>query len=120
MGKISTAGLISVVGPCGAGKTTLINGLKRRGYNARHIAQDHSYVADMWKRLTNPKLLIFLQAAYPVTCQRRKLSWTEAEYAEEQRRLAHAYKHADICVNTDDLTIEEVLTQVIGFIENME
>ena len=52
--------LIGVVGVCASGKSTLIKGLKERGFNARHIAQEHSYVKDMWKRITNPDLLVFL------------------------------------------------------------
>ena len=78
--------LIGVVGPCAAGKTTLIAALKQSGYKARHIAQEHSYVQDMWQRLTRPNLLIFLDASYPVTCRRRKLDWTEAVYAVQQGR----------------------------------
>ncbi|MGD0611452.1 MAG: hypothetical protein ABSB41_08025 [Anaerolineales bacterium] len=109
--------LIGVVGPCASGKTTLITGLSRLGYHTRHIAQEHSYVQDMWQRLTRPDLLIFLDASYPVTCHRRKLDWTEAEYAEEQRRLMHARQHADLFLNTDGLAIEAVLMQVVVFLK---
>jgi hypothetical protein len=70
----------------------------------------------MWKRITNPDLLIYLDVSYPTTIQRRNLNWTEADYAEEQRRLLHAREHADLYVNTDPLSIEEVLEQVIRFI----
>ncbi len=73
--------LIGVVGPCAAGKSTLIAGLTRLGYRTRHIAQEHSYVKDMWQRLTNPDILVFLDASYPTTCQRRKLDWTRSGLA---------------------------------------
>jgi deoxyadenosine/deoxycytidine kinase len=108
--------LIGVVGVCASGKSTLVKGLEARGYRTRHIAQEHSYVKDMWKRITNPDLLIYLDVSYPTTIQRRNLNWTEADYAEEQRRLLHAREHADLYVNTDPLSIEEVLEQVIRFI----
>jgi cytidylate kinase len=108
--------LIGVVGVCASGKSTLVKGLEARGYRTRHIAQEHSYVKDMWKRITNPDLLIYLDVSYPITIQRRNLNWTEADYAEEQRRLVHAREHADLYVNTDPLSIEEVLEQVIRFI----
>jgi deoxyadenosine/deoxycytidine kinase len=108
--------LIGVVGVCASGKSTLVKGLEARGYRTRHIAQEHSYVKDMWKRITNPDLLIYLDVSYPTTIQRRNLNWTEADYAEEQRRLVHAREHADLYVNTDPLSIEEVLEQVIRFI----
>ena len=53
---------IGVVGPCAAGKTTLIAGLRNHGYTAKHIAQEHSYVPAMWQLLTNPDILIYLDA----------------------------------------------------------
>jgi len=109
--------VIGVVGPCGAGKTALTEGLKRRGYHARAIVQEHSYVPSMWQRITNPDILVFLDASYLVTCERRKLDWTEAEYAEQQRRLSHAREHAYLYLLTDELSIEEVLARVIEFIE---
>jgi cytidylate kinase len=108
--------LIGVVGPCGAGKTTLTASLTRLGYRTRHIAQEHSYVKDMWQRLTNPDLLVFLDASWSATCQRRKLDWTEADWQEQQHRLRHARANADLYLDTDNLSIEEVLEQAVGFI----
>ena len=109
--------VIGVVGPCGAGKTALTEGLKRRGYRARAIVQEHSYVPDMWQRITNPDILIFLDASYPVTCKRRNLNWSEADWEEQQRRLSHARQHADFYLDTNELNIEEVCQQVIGFLD---
>src|SRR5689334_24796043 len=86
--------LIGVVGVCASGKSTLIAGLEARGYRGRHIAQEHSYVKDMWKRITNPDVLIFLDASYPVTVQRGQLNWREADWQEQQRRLVHARENA--------------------------
>jgi guanylate kinase len=108
--------LIGIVGPCTSGKSTLIAGLTRLGYRTRHIAQEHSYVKDMWQRLTNPDILIFLDVAYPTTCQRRKLDWTESDWQEQQLRLSHAKAHADLYLDTDKLSAEEVLNQAIEFI----
>ncbi len=59
--------LIGVVGPCGAGKSSLVAGLKAEGFLVRHIAQEHSYVPDMWKRLSNPDILIYLDVSYENT-----------------------------------------------------
>jgi deoxyadenosine/deoxycytidine kinase len=88
--------LIGVVGPCAAGKSTLIAGLTRLGYRTRHIAQEHSYVKDMWQRLTNPDILVFLDASYENTCRRRRLDWTEADWQEQQQRVSHARANADL------------------------
>jgi ATPase subunit of ABC transporter with duplicated ATPase domains len=112
--------LIGVVGPCGAGKSTLVAGLTRLGYRTRHVAQEHSYVKDMWQRLTNPDILVFLDAAYPTTCLRRKLDWTEAEWQEQQHRLRHARENADLYLETDTLSAEEVLEKVVEFSNKWE
>ena len=109
--------LIGVVGPCGAGKSTLIQGLEAAGYRCRHIAQEHSYVPHMWQRLTNPDRLIFLQASFATCTLRRKLSWTEADYTDQLRRLAHAFEHADLIIETDDLSPAGVLAQALAFLE---
>jgi deoxyadenosine/deoxycytidine kinase len=116
MSEPPRSALIGVVGPCGSGKSTLIAALEQRGYACRHIAQEHSYVKDMWQRLTHPDLLIFLQASYPVSTARRKLNWLERDHLEQERRLAHAYEHADLVVNTDPLTADQVREEVLAFL----
>jgi GTPase SAR1 family protein len=110
--------MIGVVGPCAAGKTTLVGGLQQAGYEARHIAQEHSYVADMWKRLTNPDKLVYLHVSYPLTLTRRKLDWTEAEYCEQIHRLRHARQFADYYVDTDSLSPQQVLDLVLQFLHD--
>jgi len=75
----------------------------------------------MWKRITNPDVLIFLQASFPVTRQRKNnmIHWTEADYNEQQRRLVHAREHADLLIDTDNLGIQEVLEQILTFIKKV-
>ncbi len=111
--------VIGVVGVCGAGKTTLINGLKAHGLDVHHIAQEHSYVAAMWQRMVNPDVLIFLDASYPETVRRRKLDWTMEEYLEQQQRLAHARENCQLYVFTDPLTPREVVDQVLDFLNRI-
>lgn len=108
---------IGVVGPCAAGKTTLIQRLRALGYQAKHIAQEHSYAPRMWQRLTNPDILVYLDVSYPLTVQRRQLDWTISEYSEEIHRLRHAREHAQLYINTDALTPEEVLACVLAFLK---
>lgn len=110
--------LIGVVGPCGSGKSTLIAGLERNGYRCRHIAQEHSYVKNMWQVLTAPDLLIFLQSSYLSSTTRRKLNWSVEDFEEQQRRLSHAYQHAHLVIETDELSAGEVLAQVLDFLKD--
>lgn len=107
---------IGIVGPCAAGKSTLAEALKRRGYNARNIAQEHSYVPTMWQRITNPDLLIYLHVSYEVSMQRRWMNWTPDDYAEQLRRLSHARAHAVVEIDTDPLTVDEVVEKALGFL----
>lgn len=112
---------IGIVGPCTAGKSTLIKGLDGK-FNAqlRHIAQEHSYVQNMWERINRPDWLIFLDVSYPVSMQRRAyFNWTVEEYQEQQRRLAHAREHADFYIHTDQLSAEQVAEKVAGFLESI-
>jgi RNase adaptor protein for sRNA GlmZ degradation len=108
--------LIGIVGPCGAGKSTLIQGLEALGYHCRHIAQEHSYVPYMWKRITNPAFLIYLHASFGVCTRRRMLNWLEADFLEQLRRLDHARQHADLIVDTDDRSPQQVLELVAAFL----
>jgi thymidylate kinase len=103
---------IAIVGPCGAGKTTLAEQLQALGLQARQIAQEHSYVPAMWQILTRPDILIYLDASFVICSQRKRLDWTPADHAEQLRRLAHARAHCDIYVQSDWRTPEEVLQEV--------
>ena len=111
-----TKPLIGIVGPCGSGKSTLLDGLEKHGYTCRHIAQEHSYVQDMWQLITQPELLVYLHASFPVSTARAKLNWQEKDYDEELRRLAHARDHADLSIETDNLTPEQVLQKALDFL----
>lgn len=111
--------VIGVVGPCAAGKTTLIRGLRAAGWQAKHIAQEHSYVKDMWKRLSRPDFLIYLEVSYPTSLLRRQLNWNLAEYEEQLRRLEHARTHADLIIDTDALTPQEILKKVTQTLDRL-
>ena len=111
--------LIGVVGPCGSGKSTLIAGLESYGYPCRHIAQEHSYVQAMWQVISQPDLLIYLGASYPVSTARRQLDWQEKDYQEQLRRLSHARQHAHLIIDTDLLTPDQVLQKALIFLEHV-
>jgi guanylate kinase len=109
--------IIGIVGPCASGKTTLIYSLNKLGIQARHIAQEHSYVKNMWEKITHPDILIFLDVSYPQTIERRKLNWSIEDYQEQHRRLTHAREAADFYILTDNWTADDVLNRVLDFLE---
>ena len=109
--------IVGVVGPCGSGKSTLVAGLEGYGYTCRHIAQEHSYVQAMWQKIAKPDILIYLEASFPVSTSRRRLNWQEKDHREQLHRLLHARQHADLIVNTDDLTPQEVLQKALDFLQ---
>ena len=112
--------LIGLVGPCSAGKSTLIRNLKKKGYICRHIAQEHSNVPQMWQKIVNPLVLIYLDVSYEVSIQRRPLNLTPAEFDEQKKRLRHAYQNADIYLFTDPLSPEEVFSKVLATFEDQD
>ena len=111
--------LIGVVGVCASGKSTLIKALSAQGYRCRHIAQEHSYVQDMWRRLTNPDILIYLEVSYEKSLERKRLNWTRAEYEVQLQRLRHAWQHADIHIHTDPLTPADLLATALAEIQRL-
>ncbi len=110
--------VIGVVGPCSSGKSTLVAGLVKHGIYARNIAQEHSFVKDMWRRLTNPDILIFLDVSYSIAQERRKLNWNTEEYKEQKHRLRDARQHANFYLDTNELSPEEVLGTVLTVLKN--
>jgi hypothetical protein len=107
---------IGVVGPCAAGKTTLIVALRKLGYSAHHIAQEHSYVADMWLRISKPDLLIYLDVSYKNSMLRRPMNWNEADFLEQVHRLQHARRHASLYIDSNNLNPDEVLQKTLVFL----
>ena len=108
---------IAVVGPCGAGKSTVVQTLKVEGYNIRSVGQEHSYVADMWAKLTKPDILIYLDVSLPAIQQRRQISWGQKRLDELRHRLRHARIHCHLYINTDELLPDEVAERIRQFVE---
>lgn len=106
--------VIAIVGVCASGKTTIVKNLLEHSIQCRHIAQEHSYVLDMWQRMAHPVFLICLDVSYPSTLQRKRLNWSLAEYEEQVQRINHAREHADLIIDTDTHTIDEIVDRIIA------
>jgi hypothetical protein len=111
---LKETGGIVIVGPCASGKSSLAARLTQAGWAARQIAQEHSYVPTMWQKLSQPDVLIFLDASYESCTARKNLDWTEQEYRAQQDRLTHARQYCDVYINTDPLTVEEVYQRALA------
>lgn len=109
MEKTGPLPIVKVVGVSASGKSTLVQRLRQRGYDARPVSQEHSEVPDLWQRFDKPFVLIHLSA--DIHAQKRRKpdqKWTYAELAREQRRLAHAREAADIRIDTSGVEPERV------------
>jgi cytidylate kinase len=63
--------------------------------------------------------LIFLHASFPVSTARRKLTWQKKDHDEQLRRLSHARQHANVVIDTDRLTSDQVLQQVLNYLKDI-
>ena len=105
---------IGIVGTCGTGKSELVTRLRNLGYDANHIAQEHSYSPNMWQLVTNPDILIYLRVSYPETLRRKNFDFSKEEYQEQLERLHHAEKHANMVIDTDNRSPDDVFKFAIS------
>ena len=112
--------LIAVVGPCSSGKSTLTKSLVAAGFAARHPAQEHSYVANMWQRITQPDLLVYLDVDYAnMRARRPHIDGGPQRLAEQHHRLRHAREQCDFYLDTSGLSAAEVKTAVFNFLHSL-
>jgi len=108
--------LIVIVGNCCSGKTTLANLLKDKGYNAKAVLQEHAISKKMWRR-TKPDILVYLSCNLETAKTRRSFSWGQHRLDNQKKLLSDAYQNADLIIETDNLTKEEVCQKVIKYLE---
>lgn len=72
----------------------------------------------MWQKIAKPDILIFLDASFPVSTERRKLNWQQSDHDEQLRRLNHARQHAHLVIDTDALTPEQVLGKALSYLKS--
>jgi RNase adaptor protein for sRNA GlmZ degradation len=80
-------------------------------------AQEHSGVADMWQKLLHPDYLIVLDAPNEVLRQRRPgIDLNDKVLAEERRRLAHAFAHANLTLDTSAMNENEIVQTILDWL----
>jgi len=107
--------LIAIVGVCASGKTTLVKRLQELGINAYNVAQEHSGIRKLWNK-KHPDVVVMLDVTLPTVRKRRNVSWGEDRLAAQRQRLQDAREHADLFIQTDSLTKEEVVQTVLAYI----
>ena len=103
---------IVVVGVCASGKTTLFRQLEPVGIPVRPVAQEHSLVRGLFRR-RGARPLVLLTADWETVHRRRQLAWDPGFYRTEWRRLEEARHEADLVVQTDYLTPQQVAEAVV-------
>ena len=84
----------------------------------KEIRQEHSAAPDMWRRITDPDVLIYLDVSLDVGAQREGLDRPSSWWPEEREvRLAHARDHCDLYIDTSKLSVDEVVDTALRFIE---
>ncbi len=106
---------IVVVGPCAAGKSTLVGALQALGYDARVSGQEHSAIASLWQH-TNPDVLIVLEVDIAAVRVRRGAEWPEWLHDLQLERLGAASHAADLTIDTTLLDPPGVVDRVVAYL----
>jgi len=73
----------------------------------------------MWRQLSRPEVLVYLDASLSVVRGRLRVTYDESREREQRRRLAHARRHCDVFVRTDSLTEDQVLERVVSALDRV-
>lgn len=109
--------LIKVVGISAGGKSTLVKGLRQAGYSAQPVSQEHSNIPDLWQQFEKSQILFYVDIGLEEQRRRRPdVTWSKQTLAKETARLTHARDHADLVINTNGLSAEDVLDIALTFL----
>ena len=106
---------IAVVGHCAAGKSTLVGALRRAGYDAYAVAQEHSGISWLWRH-SEPDVLFYLDVPLATVRARRGEEWPQAVYDAQEARLTDARAHADLILDTSNESIAAMTAHAIAFL----
>lgn len=106
---------IAVVGHCASGKSTLVGALRRRGYDAHAVAQEHSGVTWLWRH-SEPDVLIYLDVPLAAVRARRGDEWPQAVYDAQEARLTDARAHADLVLDSSKESVAAMTAHAVAFL----
>jgi pantothenate kinase len=108
---------VAVVGHCASGKSTLVGALRRTGYDAHAVAQEHSGISWLWRH-SEADVLIYLDVPLVAVRARRGEEWPQAVYDAQEARLTDARAHADLILDTSKESIAAMTAHVIAFLQD--
>ncbi len=109
---------IVVVGPCASGKTTLVEALRARGYDAYAVAQEHSIIRDLWRR-RDPDVVIALDLPLEALRARRSPAWPANIYAMQHERLRAAFAAAHLHIDTGEHDVDSMIRLCVELLESL-
>jgi hypothetical protein len=113
------AGLrVAVVGSCASGKSSVVVGLRERGYDAYAVAQEHSIIPDLWRHLQPDRLVYLHVSLAALRVRRADPGWPAWIYEQQQIRLRAAREHADVDIATDEHDVDGVLAAIVSHLED--
>jgi ABC-type cobalamin/Fe3+-siderophores transport system ATPase subunit len=107
---------VVVVGPCAAGKSTLVTALRALGYNAHVSGQEHSEIATLWQH-SEPDVLIALHVDICAVRARRGDDWPEWLHDLQVQRLAAASRAANLAIDTTVISPQSVVDRVVAYLQ---
>ena len=110
---------VVVVGPCAAGKSTLVTALRALGYDAHVSGQEHSEIATLWQH-SEPDVLIALDVDISAVRARRGDGWPEWLHDLQVQRLAAASRAANFAIDTTLLSPQSVVDRVVAYLQRSE
>lgn len=114
------SGSVVVVGYCASGKSSVVKALRRRGFQAEAVAQEHSAIDELWDH-HQPDIVIFLDVSLDQIRNRRgNPRWPGWIYDLQTERLTSARRRADLVVDTSTAGLEAVISEVTRFLTGGE
>lgn len=107
---------VAVVGHCAAGKTTLVAALRRGGYDAYAVAQEHSGISWLWRH-AEPDVLVYIHVPLDTVRTRRGAEWPAAIYDAQEERLAEARARADLTLDSSAEDARTMAARALRFLE---
>jgi len=112
---IVAAPRVVVVGHCASGKSTLVENLRSDGIDAVASGQEHSEIAELWKR-SRADLLVYLDVDLETIRQRRGRDWPALVFDLQEARLRRAREEADLVIDTARHRADEVFRRARTYV----